>query len=195
MLVKMRFEEGNIVNAATLQHIETIVGQPAEHLKHYIDAEGKERVAYYSFDIKEDTVVVDDKFVLKSDVEYVCDMDLLMQELPELRFLFKPIRRATASQQFNHVVEKHQEQLSSIASDKSVVFNDRCDVHVPGLGLLMYNRVALIEDGCTDKLQEALIDGWRIIAVCPQPDQRRPDYVLGKYVEDYKDTPDEAARL
>lgn len=22
--------------------------------------------------------------------------------------------------------------------------------------------------------------GWRILAVCPQPDQRRPDYILGR---------------
>ena len=42
-------------------------------------------------------------------------------------------------------------------------------------------RLLLLSDACTDELQGALRDGWRIIAVCPQPSQRRPDYVLGRY--------------
>lgn len=195
MIVKLRFESDNVVNAATLKQLETVVGETVEHHRHYYDGEGKERVAYYTFDLKEDTVMIDDKFTIKTDREYVCDMDLIMQEHPDLKYVFKPIRRVTASQQITHIVEKHREQLSSVPHEQSVVFNDRCDVHVPGLGLLQYNRVALIEDSCSDKLQDALSQGWRIIAVCPQPDQRRPDYVLGRYDPDYKDTPDEAARL
>lgn len=56
--------------------------------------------------------------------------------------------------------------------------NPKVDVHVPDLGLLMMNEIELLEDGCTNALQGKLEDGWRILAVCPQPDQRRPDYVL-----------------
>lgn len=33
---------------------------------------------------------------------------------------------------------------------------------------------------CTDALQSDLDDGWHILAICPQPGQRRPDYILGK---------------
>lgn len=40
-------------------------------------------------------------------------------------------------------------------------------------------RLRLLENACTDEVQGRLAEGWRIIAVCPQPDQRRPDYVLG----------------
>lgn len=58
--------------------------------------------------------------------------------------------------------------------------NHRCDVHVPGLGLLMMREVKNLDDLCTDKLQEELDKGWRILAICPQPDQRRPDYILGR---------------
>lgn len=29
--------------------------------------------------------------------------------------------------------------------------------------------------------ESELNNGWRIIAVCIQPDGRRPDYVLGRY--------------
>lgn len=60
-------------------------------------------------------------------------------------------------------------------------FNERVEVHMPGNALLTYNRTLLLEDACTNYLQEQLDDGWRIIAACPQPDQRRPDYILGRY--------------
>lgn len=42
------------------------------------------------------------------------------------------------------------------------------------------DEVDLLEDGCTWDLQRKLNDGFHILAVCPQRDQRRPDYVLGK---------------
>jgi len=60
------------------------------------------------------------------------------------------------------------------------LFNERVQVHVPGLGLLILDEVKVLYDQCTDGLQEHLDDGWRILAVCPQPDKRRPDYVLGR---------------
>lgn len=53
-------------------------------------------------------------------------------------------------------------------------------LHLPNNDLLKYNKVMAVEDLCTDKLQEYLDDNWRMIAVIPQPQQRRPDYVLGK---------------
>lgn len=60
------------------------------------------------------------------------------------------------------------------------VFNEKCDVHVPGNILISYNETMLLEDSCTDILQAELNSGWRIVAVCPQA-QRRPDYILGRY--------------
>lgn len=77
------------------------------------------------------------------------------------------------------IVDKFEASLR--LSPEGNGFNERCDVHVPGLGLLAMNRTMLLEDSCTDRLQEALDNGWRIIAACPQPDSRRPDYILGKY--------------
>lgn len=64
---------------------------------------------------------------------------------------------------------------------QSNTYNNRVDVHMPGNLMASYNEVMLLEDGCTDQLQDTLDQEWRIIAVCPQPDQRRPDYVLGRY--------------
>lgn len=35
-------------------------------------------------------------------------------------------------------------------------------------------------DQCTDRINDLLQEGWKIIAVLPQHGQRRPDYILGK---------------
>jgi hypothetical protein len=55
-------------------------------------------------------------------------------------------------------------------------------VHLPGNEMLLIREVQVQEDCCTDMLQQQLTQGWRIIAVCPQP-SRRPDYILGKTFE------------
>lgn len=65
-------------------------------------------------------------------------------------------------------------------------WNSRVTVHMPGQALSMYNKTMLLNDSCTDGLQDELDKGWRIIACCPQPDQRRPDYILGRFDPDPK---------
>lgn len=64
-------------------------------------------------------------------------------------------------------------------------YNTKCEVHMPGNLLALYNEVAIMEDCCTDILQSQLNAGWRIIAACPQGDSRRPDYVLGRFNPNY----------
>lgn len=59
------------------------------------------------------------------------------------------------------------------------LFNDKCNQEQPGPNLMKVNETFLMEDACTDALQNKIDEGWRILAVCPQP-QRRPDYVLGR---------------
>lgn len=59
--------------------------------------------------------------------------------------------------------------------------NERVHVHMPGQALSTYNSMLLLENCCSDEVQRSLDNGWRIIAACPQPDARRPDYILGKY--------------
>lgn len=53
-------------------------------------------------------------------------------------------------------------------------------IHIPSPELSYFNKVDWLEDSCTQKLQDWLDDGWRILAVIPRPGQRRPDYILGK---------------
>lgn len=64
---------------------------------------------------------------------------------------------------------------------KDTTFNSKTNVHVGGGLITTYNDLLLKEDVCTDILQTELNNGWRIIAVCVQPDQRRPDYILGRF--------------
>jgi hypothetical protein len=63
-------------------------------------------------------------------------------------------------------------------------YNERVEVYTPGMGLMLFNRTMLLSDACSDALQSELDNGWRIIAACPQPDQRRPDYILGRFEPD-----------
>lgn len=77
------------------------------------------------------------------------------------------------------------EDLFKIMADKvaelaPASFNDRCNQHQPNSALFSVAETMLLENSCTDALQEQLALGWRIIAVQPQPDQRRPDYILGR---------------
>lgn len=78
------------------------------------------------------------------------------------------------------LMNKQFEQLSKYSTQ---MFNEKVGVPNYDSTMLQINQLMLLEDCCTDYLQEALSKGWRIISVSPQPDQRRPDYVLGKHVK------------
>ena len=73
------------------------------------------------------------------------------------------------------VIEK---TIKSVADNR--LFNEKCQQEQPSNNLLSINQTMLLEDACTDSLQNYIADGWRILAIQPQPDQRRPDYILGR---------------
>lgn len=52
-------------------------------------------------------------------------------------------------------------------------------ISVANVGLMQIQRVEVLEDCCTNALQSELDRGWRILAVCPPNDARRPSYVVG----------------
>ena len=66
-----------------------------------------------------------------------------------------------------------------IENDRTM--NEKCNVHIGGHSLMQINETILLENSCTDALQNELDAGWRIVAACVQPDGRRPDYILGRY--------------
>lgn len=83
------------------------------------------------------------------------------------------------------IVERPKTNAENIAQalvprPEETRFNQLVNVVVPDIGVMRIDRCKLVEDCCTDRLNDHLRDGWRILAICPQPDQRRPDYVLGR---------------
>lgn len=91
-----------------------------------------------------------------------------------------PIEQHNAGRMIDYleVLENKLNRLSQVANDLN--FNYRCNVHVGGELMVSFNEVFLKENCCTDELQKHLEEGWRIVATCVQPDQRRPDYILGR---------------
>lgn len=64
--------------------------------------------------------------------------------------------------------------------DLKGLMNGGTHIHIPNIGLLTVRKVKILEDCCTDVLQQELDEGWSLIAVCPPNAVRRPDYILGK---------------
>jgi len=84
-------------------------------------------------------------------------------------------------ERMEHLAAKMETFASSFGATGNAHFNERVEVYTPGMGLMLFNSVMLAEDACTDALQTHLDQGWKIIAACPQPNQRRPDFILGRY--------------
>jgi len=74
--------------------------------------------------------------------------------------------------------------MNKVIKNAKHLFNSKLEVHQPNMPLFQYNKYQVLVDCCTEDLQNKYIDnGWRVVCVCPQPDQRRPDYIIGKYEE------------
>lgn len=82
----------------------------------------------------------------------------------------------------NTMLVKLQERIRSLelSKEQSYQFDDRVQIAIPDQALMKIDEVTYEEDCCTDKIQDLLNEGWRIIAVCPPNAQRRPDYILGR---------------
>lgn len=113
-----------------------------------------------------------------------CDLDAL-EELHERKLEFEIDRTALMSET-GSMICRLQERLAQGSDGARRRFpspENAVQIHVPDLGLLMIREVQVVTDACTDRLQELLNEGWRILAVCPAVSQRRPDYVLGRTKE------------
>jgi hypothetical protein len=53
-------------------------------------------------------------------------------------------------------------------------------ITIPDFALMAIKNVTWLDDACTEDVQKKLDDGWRILAVCPPNNARRPDYILGR---------------
>ena len=79
------------------------------------------------------------------------------------------------------VEDKINNLTTLVDSTVQIDFNQKCNVHVGGGLLVTFNDLLLKENCCTDVLMSEFNNGWRVMAVCVQPDQPRPDYILGRY--------------
>jgi len=122
--------------------------------------------------------------VLLSPEEYT---DLVVEHKIEFEsFSYLKTSSSKDGNPFEALMAKMEEVLKMNPTQGDVNYNSKCEVHTPGQALSIYNDTLLMEDACTDELQGKLTEGWRIIAACPQPDQRRPDYILGRYTPENK---------
>lgn len=127
-------------------------------------------------------------YVVRNSGSYIVDSDLLFsitndfdtKVLYEVVGTLKDLPSSNQSKEIKVLdsLLRLEEKLSLF--DVAQQFNTRVGVHISDLGLLNIKEVDVIEDSCTDVLQEWLNEGWRIIAVCPQPNKRRPDYIVGR---------------
>lgn len=119
------------------------------------------------------------KFAMSDESRLRSDYVFKVKVNPPQADIFNMIETHTA------LMSKQFEQLSKFSTQK---FNELCNVPNYDTSMQLINQVMLLENCCTDQLQKALSDGWRIIAVSPQPNQRRPDYVLGCHNENPTDS-------
>lgn len=199
MLARIKFTSSN-ENRLTedeFKHLENFLGESVSRSRMKIDEDGKItslswRETFDEEKVKRDKdyvlVIPADMYQISDDKTYIVDLDRFTSEFSNLEVTIKGVPKAVGSD-YNDVLSMMNKIATKIEDaknrfDKVVEFNQKCDVHVPGLGLLNINRLAYATDYCTEMLQKLLFQGWRIIAVCPQPDQRRPDYILGMTVSD-----------
>jgi len=69
---------------------------------------------------------------------------------------------------------------AEVKPEAAAVNNATTVVSVSNHNLFEVTEVHWIENACTQELQKQLDLGWRILAVCPSNDARRPDYILGR---------------
>lgn len=190
----------NVLNLETLKELERDFGETikTERLVEYLEGNKKGETAEYSSyshkladeedsdnDIDKELVMYLDKYKLQDDKEYLVRLDTFLEKYPYLKVTIKGVPKIAEECSPAVAIGKLIKKIEDFENrfDEKVEFNDKCEVHVPNLGLLNVNEVTYIEDCCTNVLQGYLEKGWRIIAACPQPAQRRPDYILGISVE------------
>ncbi|MWV44798.1 hypothetical protein GRF59_14350 [Paenibacillus sp. HJL G12] len=196
MFARVSFDDNQIVTRDELAHIEDYLCDEITYSELVEDNEGNV-MEFYSWNHtyskeeaeKEDStkklVRESNKVKLGSVKEYLSDVESLIKTFPKLKFKVRGMIQSSHSQMLN-MVEQMKDIESKLTNalmnfNETIEFNQRCDVHIGNIGLLNINQLGYAVDKCTEELQDIISTGWRILAVCPQPDQRRPDYVLGRY--------------
>jgi hypothetical protein len=131
--------------------------------------------------------VPDEKDVYRWDVHKVLE-DVMIDMIDQAPLLiaagFEFTVKAFKSNYFTEIKENVARFERELKFVKAKLYdpatNVVAQVHMPNGFLHEVNEVKVFNDYCTEQLQLELKDGWRILAVCPSIEQRRPDYVLGR---------------
>jgi hypothetical protein len=193
MFVRISFDDRIKVSRQELEEIRQFLCDEVEFAEIVVDKSG-EQVEFLSwrhtFDEKEaeekekQLVKPTDMVILGTNREYLVDLNSFVNKFPHIKVKVRGIlvNENSNHKLMNQLLEAQQKLENALKSfNEKIEFNEVCNVHIGNIGLLHINQVAYANDKCTEELQELLNEGWRIIAVCPQPDQRRPDYILGRY--------------
>lgn len=167
------------------EHIEEITGVEGEKQEYLNKRDGKKLATYYLYN----RVPFEGFVHVKGGDNHLVD---LFKFAPICRHPYKIIKTVKSEQptiqNIEYLLHTLGEKIEGFNKTVDIIsnntFNERTNVHIGGGLLASYNELLLRENVCTDALQGNLNDGWRIIAVCVQPDQRRPDYILGRYNPD-----------
>lgn len=128
----------------------------------------------------------DIKYVYIESANHLVNLAEFAQKCKHKFFIKESIKSEEPSiENINSILQQLEDKstvlINLIDNIKNTTFNSKTNVHVGGGLITTYNDLMLKEDICTDILQAELNNGWKIIAVCVQPNQRRPDYILGRF--------------
>lgn len=113
--------------------------------------------------------------------EHVADISVLLSAFPKKKIQILSEVKTTMEYGSAGEVFHRFENLVNNMMETASLFNEKVNVHIGGSSLMMVDTLLLLENCCTDVVQEGLNSGWRIIAVNVQADGRRPDYILGRH--------------
>lgn len=201
MFARISFDSSQKITNEELENLRIFLSDEIEHEQLYVKLNDSDNstTKFYSWshtldplDLEKEgneKVLVKELNLVELDYhkEYLTNLDSFFTKFPTLKVKVRGIPQGSSEinifsgiiSQMNDIQNKLETALKSF--DKSLEFNQKCDVHVSNLGLLHINQLGYALDKCTQELQDILNQGWRIIAACVQPDQRRPDYILGRY--------------
>lgn len=192
-----RYDDDNRLDKDGLKNLSDFIGEDIGYSQMKIDDKGQPASLSYLETFEKEKVennkdytlvTPSDMYQISDNKTFVVDLEKFMQEFPKLKITIHGVPKSISHDyqgmidQMNAIGEKIEEAKNKF--NKVVEFNQKCNIHVSNMGLMSINKLAYATDICTEELQGILDKGWRIIAVCPQPDQRRPDYILGMSISD-----------
>jgi hypothetical protein len=201
MYIRITFE-GQQIPKEELRMLEATLADKIDHQQCIIESDGKiDTISTWSQTLdpeeakkvdkdgkSKELVYVSDHVYISSSKEYICDMDLFFSKHPDIKVKMRGMPK-TVEQNYTHVIQAIidvQEKLESALQkfDKQIQFNEKVNVHVGGFALMSINQMGFGEDMCTEEVQGILNKGWRILAINVQADQRRSDFIFGRYNPD-----------